>query len=313
MQAVHPRTSSQLPWSWRSGMCARASLGSYYFLSNLDELSVGLKIDGHGDNAAASYTHIIVHSPLFFPSHFHHFSPSSTLMSEPQPHTMLSLLFESTGAELPSAAPPFLELCEDDFEGQDLDRRYTNIQSLMLPDGPSLPYRDASTPTLVSSSEFSKSTYSTDLITANSEYSTPVQHVHVVNAQSDHRQIQLPVCISPHLLSVPFQSTPSAIPTDTPANAAPAIQIRKGPIRMKFICPECDRRKYNFGLFYFFRDAQCFFPAFRKKSNMTSHIKTHNPNRIRRFVCPESDCAYPFTRSHDLRRHLALKHGDLAK
>ena len=38
-------------------------------------------------------------------------------------------------------------------------------------------------------------------------------------------------------------------------------------------------------------------------------MKTHDPNRERPFVCPESDCGYPFTRLHDLKRHRESIHG----
>ena len=66
-------------------------------------------------------------------------------------------------------------------------------------------------------------------------------------------------------------------------------------------------------IFIFFGDTQCFFLAFDRRSNLKSHIETHNPYRKRPFVCPESDCKYPFTRSNDLKRHLVSKHGDQAK
>lgn len=43
-----------------------------------------------------------------------------------------------------------------------------------------------------------------------------------------------------------------------------------------------------------------------------AHMETHNPKR-KPFVCPESDCGYPFTRKHDLERHILSTHGNRAK
>ncbi|KAF8262896.1 hypothetical protein EI94DRAFT_641669 [Lactarius quietus] len=116
------------------------------------------------------------------------------------------------------------------------------------------------------------------------------QNVQVVGAQSDDGPYWPPVGISPHSLSAGFQNPLPAVPTDPPVGAAPATQASTGPIRNKFVCHLCGQES-------------------ARKSNMKSHMETHNPNRKRPFVCPESDCAHPFTRSNDLKRHLLSMHG----
>ena len=55
-----------------------------------------------------------------------------------------------------------------------------------------------------------------------------------------------------------------------------------------------------------------FFLAPKTRYNWKKHLETHDPNRIRPFMCPESDCRLSFTRKHDRERHLKL-HGDQEK
>jgi hypothetical protein len=140
------------------------------------------------------------------------------------------------------------------------------------------------------------------------------QRDHVVNSQLDDdgpdRQL---VGISPHRLSAasPGPPPPPAVPIDPPTDAASATRVFTGPIRKKpsyYQCDQCGRGKYNL-YFIYFRDTQCFFLVIKRKSNMTAHMKTHDPNRERPFVCPESDCRYRTDRSHDLTRHLEDIHG----
>ncbi|KAF8258118.1 hypothetical protein EI94DRAFT_1624653 [Lactarius quietus] len=133
------------------------------------------------------------------------------------------------------------------------------------------------------------------------------QNVQVVGAQSDDGPYWPPVGISPHSLSAGFQNPLAAVPTDPPVGAAPAAQASTGPIRNKFVCHLCGQGKYD--LYTLFSDTRSFFLESARKSNMKSHMETHNPDRKRPFVCPESDCAHPFTRSNDLKRHLLLMHG----
>ena len=141
-----------------------------------------------------------------------------------------------------------------------------------------------------------------------------VQHYHVVNAQPDNEPDRQIVGISPHCLSAAIANPPPAIPIDPPTSTPSTSHVFTGPIRTKHTkkpkkeptcnrCDQCGRGKYNCCVIYF-RDIQCFFLVFDRKSNLTSHMKTHDPNRERPFVCPEIDCTYPrFTRSHDLERH----------
>jgi uncharacterized Zn-finger protein len=245
---------------------------------------------------------------------------------------------ESVEAELPSFPPPPLEEVLEGFDSLRLD----------MPDGSFSTHRDASTLSLASSSEsrystgltedifnseYSFMTYSTsnypslfDLalsdIICDSEYNyidpqhssvfpessgTSFQHDHVVKAQPDDG-----AGISPHCLSAAFQGPPPAFPIDPPADAASTTRVFTGPIRKEPTCDQCGRGKYHF-YFIYFRDTHCSFLAFDRRSNLKAHMKTHDPNRERPFVCPESDCGYPFTRSHDLKRHLKKKHGGRAK
>lgn len=141
-----------------------------------------------------------------------------------------------------------------------------------------------------------------------------VQHYHVVNAQPDNEPDRQIVGISPHCLSAAIANPPPAIPIDPPTSTPSTSHVFTGPIRTKHTkkpkkeptcnrCDQCGRGKYNCCVIYF-RDIQCFFLVFDRKSNLTSHMKTHDPNRERPFVCPEIDCTYSrFTRSHDLERH----------
>ena len=140
------------------------------------------------------------------------------------------------------------------------------------------------------------------------------QHDHVANAQPDNEPDRQFVGISPHCLSAAIANPPPAIPIDPPTSTPSTSHVFTGPIRTKHPkkpkkeptcnrCDQCGRGKYNCCVIYF-RDIQCFFLVFDRKSNLTSHMKTHDPNRERPFVCPEIDCTYSrFTRSHDLERH----------
>jgi hypothetical protein len=43
-----------------------------------------------------------------------------------------------------------------------------------------------------------------------------------------------------------------------------------------------------------------------RRFNLTTHLKTHDPNRVKEFVC--SECKTEFTRKHDLERHVTNVH-----
>ncbi len=55
----------------------------------------------------------------------------------------------------------------------------------------------------------------------------------------------------------------------------------------------------------------CSFPGcdkiFNRRGNMTAHLKTHDPNRERNFVCDV--CFKGFSRPHDLQRHSTVHSG----
>ncbi|KAH9021690.1 hypothetical protein EDB83DRAFT_95486 [Lactarius deliciosus] len=118
----------------------------------------------------------------------------------------------------------------------------------------------------------------------------------VAGAQPDDGLNGLPIGISPHILSTAFQGFPP-YPTDPPVCATSAKKSRTGPIKEIYRCPECDRVLTS-----------------GRKSNLRSHMDTHNPNRKRPFVCPQSGCSLRFVRSNDLKRHISThlrsQHGD---
>ncbi|CAG8460252.1 3023_t:CDS:1 [Paraglomus occultum] len=50
-------------------------------------------------------------------------------------------------------------------------------------------------------------------------------------------------------------------------------------------CPKCNR-------------------PFSRKFNMESHLTTHDPHRVKPFLCDYLGCGHRFTRKHDLKRHV---------
>lgn len=51
-------------------------------------------------------------------------------------------------------------------------------------------------------------------------------------------------------------------------------------------------------------------PAFARAFNLKTHMATHDPNRVKSFVCRHSGCGRSFSRKHDLGRHLVSIHQD---
>lgn len=52
--------------------------------------------------------------------------------------------------------------------------------------------------------------------------------------------------------------------------------------------------------------------AFARAFNLKTHMDTHNPERVKQYVCPHSSCKRPFSRKHDLQRHRTAIHRDQA-
>ncbi|KAF9519920.1 hypothetical protein BS47DRAFT_1336644 [Hydnum rufescens UP504] len=49
--------------------------------------------------------------------------------------------------------------------------------------------------------------------------------------------------------------------------------------------------------------------SFARAFNLKTHMATHDPNRIKAFVCRHQGCGRSFSRKHDLGRHLTSIHG----
>ena len=82
--------------------------------------------------------------------------------------------------------------------------------------------------------------------------------------------------------------------------------------RKKYQCPSCPRGLYPPLLFKRFIDFALFFAAFARAFNLKTHLATHDPNRLKPYVCPHKACNRSFSRKHDLGRHLVSIHKDEA-
>ena len=71
-------------------------------------------------------------------------------------------------------------------------------------------------------------------------------------------------------------------------SSAAASNHGSGPIR-KFQCPKCSR-------------------AFARQFNLKQHMETHNPLRVKPFLCTYPTCGKRFSRKHDLLRHMNSIH-----
>jgi hypothetical protein len=79
--------------------------------------------------------------------------------------------------------------------------------------------------------------------------------------------------------------------------------------RKKYQCPSCPRGLYPVLLSKRFTDF-ALFAAFARAFNLKTHIATHDPNRLKPYVCPHKSCNRSFSRKHDLGRHLVSIHKD---
>ncbi|KAF9261582.1 hypothetical protein L218DRAFT_930815 [Marasmius fiardii PR-910] len=85
-------------------------------------------------------------------------------------------------------------------------------------------------------------------------------------------------------------------PTHVSAQIPPSVSLPqseevKVDRRKKYKCDACPR-------------------SFARAFNLKTHMATHDPNRVKPFVCPYRTCGRLFSRKYDLGRHLASIHRD---
>ncbi|KAG9047116.1 hypothetical protein FS837_003000 [Tulasnella sp. UAMH 9824] len=109
--------------------------------------------------------------------------------------------------------------------------------------------------------------------------------------------------VSPYMGSGPTHPSLAGGLAGVPTSTAPANTLAKTEVsranpaaadvdpRRKYQCPTCPR-------------------AFARAFNLKTHMATHDPNRVKNFVCRHSGCGRSFSRKHDLGRHLVSIHQD---
>jgi hypothetical protein len=76
-----------------------------------------------------------------------------------------------------------------------------------------------------------------------------------------------------------------------------------------FQCPDNDDDNNDDSLLLTHSSLQL---AFARAYNLKTHLATHDPNRVKSFVCRHAGCGRSFSRKHDLGRHYTSIHGTTA-
>lgn len=97
--------------------------------------------------------------------------------------------------------------------------------------------------------------------------------------------------VSTYAASAPIAHKSSS--ASSTSSGSSASSSGPGPVR-RFQCPQCNR-------------------AFARHFNMKQHMETHNPMRVKPFLCEHSSCGKRFSRKHDLLRHQTSIHQKHAK
>jgi hypothetical protein len=92
--------------------------------------------------------------------------------------------------------------------------------------------------------------------------------------------------ISPSRVSAQLPVVPSIPPLRPSSDDGQKPDPRK-----KYKCASCPR-------------------AFARAYNLKTHMATHDPNRLKPYICPHQACRRSFSRKHDLGRHLISIHRD---
>lgn len=224
----------------------------------------------------------------------HYQGPLSTITVSSDSCDTLSNHSESFYNEPLSSETRLFDFSELDMDFQRVSVASDYASSLSMiddspdhsPFAPLSPTPPTSPPTAMNIPKVFDKTYSSHRSTY-SEYAPPPRRKQFTTS-SDY----YPMVYTPH--SHPTVS-PSHISTQLPTIAAvapPPAEEAKDP-RKKYKCTACPR-------------------AFARAYNLKTHMATHDPNRLKPYVCPQRSCGRSFSRKHDLGRHLISIHRDEA-
>jgi len=107
----------------------------------------------------------------------------------------------------------------------------------------------------------------------------------------------------------PSHISSSQLPTIAAVVPPPVEEVRD--LRKKYKCTACPRGSPLFSVSHTTSLNQ-FLIAFARAYNLKTHMATHDPNRLKPYVCPQRSCGRSFSRKHDLGRHLISIHRDEA-